>query len=272
MMFLLISLLTMVLVFVIAWLVVFFRLNDLSLPEASLAQYRKVMLIFPHPDDEVLTAGGLIGRLRAQGSQVVLVIFTLGERGTPDGNLDVSLKETRELEAEKVAKTLDISELIQKDFGDGELMSKTSELEIYLDDLIRSQKPDLVITYDQSGLYGHPDHIAVSQVVTHLLSTRFSDSELWFPSYPQAVLDMIGLPEHMAQDETFKSRRLLPTHRVGAPWSFWKKAQAIKQYASQTQSFKKGLPVKWLPFEVMYSLTPYEYFAVSDKKQYILVR
>lgn len=247
------------------WAYGFWRLNDRSLPIADTSIYQRVLLIFPHPDDEVLTAGGLIGRLRAQGSAVKVVFLTLGERGTPDGKIDLELKQKRRLEAHSVAKTLGIADLVLEDFGDGMLKQKTSELALYIQNLFVSYKPDLIVTYDQSGLYGHPDHIAVSEVVSEIIRSGEHTSELWYPSYPKSVLEMIALPEHMANDVAFKAKRRLPTHRVPTPGAFWLKAKAIRQYATQTASFQKSLPAPWLPLEYVYSLTPWEYFAVGNE-------
>lgn len=255
-------LLGVLVVLISIWIFGFLRLNDRSLPIANTAIYKRVLVIFPHPDDEVLTVGGLIGALRAQGAAVKVVFLTRGERGTPDGKLDLELKQIRVLEAQTVAKTLGITDLVLEDFGDGVLEQKTCELALYVQTLLTEYEPDLVVTYDQSGLYGHPDHIAVSEVVSEVIRTHKQPLELWYPSYPKSVLEMIALPEHMANDAAFKAKRRLPTHRVPVPGAFWRKAKAIRQYATQTKSFQKSLPVPWLPLEYVYSLTPWEYFAV----------
>jgi N-acetylglucosamine malate deacetylase 2 len=251
---------------IFVWVYGFLRLNDRSLPIADTSIYKRALVIFPHPDDEVLTAGGLIGKLRAQGAAVKVVFLTLGERGTPDGKIDLELKQKRILEAHSVAKTFGITDLVLEDFGDGVLEQKTSELALYVQNLLASYKPELVVTYDQSGLYGHPDHIAVSEVVSEIIRSHAQPPELWYPSYPRSVLEMIALPEHMANNAAFKAKRRLPTHRVPAPGAFWQKAKAIRQYATQTASFQKSLPVPWLPLEYVYSLTPWEYFAVVSER------
>lgn len=254
-----------VLVFVLLWFYGFWRFNDRSLPIANIKIYQRVLIIFPHPDDEVLTAGGLIRALRAQKTAVKVVFLTQGERGTPDGELDLELKQKRVREAKAVAKTLHVSDLVIEDYGDGMLEQKTSELALYIQSLLDAYQPDLVITYDQSGLYGHPDHIAVSEVVSEVIRASKQPPELWYPSYPQQVLEMIALPEHMANNIAFKTKRRLPTHRVPTPGAFWLKARAIRQYATQTASFQKSLPVSWLPLEYIYSLTPWEYFVVVNE-------
>ncbi len=250
---------------ILVWGYGFWRLNDRSLPIADISIYKRVLVIFPHPDDEVLTAGGLLRALRTQNSEVKVVFLTLGERGTPDGKTDLKLKQKRLNEAHAVAKTLGVTDLVLEDFGDGVLEQKSSELALYVQDLFTEYQPDLVITYDQSGLYGHPDHIAVSEVVREVLRSQQRPPELWYPSYPQAVLEMIVLPEHMANYAAFKAKRRLPTHRIATPGAFWYKAKAIRQYATQTASFQRSLPVSWLPLEYIYSLTPWEYFAVETK-------
>lgn len=248
----------------VVWVYGFWRLNDQSLPIADTSIYKRALIIFPHPDDEVLTAAGLMNRLQTQGSMVKVVFLTKGERGTPDGKLDLELKQKRVSEATVVARTLGVTDLVIEDFGDGTLEQKASELGLYVQDLFAEFKPDLVVTYDQSGLYGHPDHIAVSEVVSEIVRTSENPPELWYPSYPKPVLEMIALPEHMANDAAFKAKRRLPTHRIPTYGAFLLKAKAIRQYATQTASFQKSLPAPWLPLEYVYSLTPWEYFAVVN--------
>lgn len=90
----------------IVWAYGFWRLNDRSLPIADISIYKRALIIFPHPDDEVLTASGLIRRLQALGVAVKVVFLTKGERGTPDGKLDLELKQKRVDEAKMWLKLL----------------------------------------------------------------------------------------------------------------------------------------------------------------------
>lgn len=74
---------TVFLIVILFWLTIFFLANDVSVPLASISKYKNILVIFPHPDDEVLTAGGLMRTLSNSGKKVNLIILSKGERGRP---------------------------------------------------------------------------------------------------------------------------------------------------------------------------------------------
>jgi len=131
---------------------------------------------------------------------------------------------------------------------------------------IQSINPDLVITFDLAGLYGHPDHIATSEVVTEVMKENFPTKKLWYVSYPKKILDMTSLPEWMAKDPNFKDKRVYPTMKV---WTglegVVRKIKAVYAYNSQRQSYLDSFPIKIIPLWFYVSLTPYEYFYEAQK-------
>lgn len=246
------------------WIFGFFISNDFSVPTANISKYKNVLIIFPHADDEVLTTGGLIGALKSQGSKTTLVILTKGEKGTSNGEWQNDIKEIRVAEAKKASDIFGISTLIQEDFGDGELVNKREELTQYISNLLEKTKPDLVLTYDEAGLYGHEDHIVVSEVVTELVKSKYKTSELWYASFPTRVLNMMKLPEHMAKDPNFKNKRVSPNQKVFIAPHILNKVSAIGAYKSQIKSFEDGVPIKQLPLWFYHTMPFYEYFYKVD--------
>jgi len=249
-----------ILIVCIVWIIGFFFINDFSIPNLSILHYNKILLIYPHADDEVLGTAGLINIASIQNKKLTLVILTKGEKGTPDASTDLRLKNVRVNEARTISKFLGISNLIQEDFGDGELIQKTDRVNSYISKLLDSEKPDLVVTYDESGLYGHPDHIVVSEIVTDLIKKKYTNTSLWYTTYPKRVLSMVSLPEHMAKDPKFKEKRVLPTNKLFIGMSLFKKIQSVYLYKSQYQSFRDGIPFKAAPLWFFYSMSWYEYF------------
>lgn len=248
-------------VLALIWVSAFLYVNDLHVPTDKKRTYKRVLILYPHPDDEVLSCGGYIGQLRAAGAQVTLATLTKGECGTPDAHTDVRLKHIRSAEAHAAAQILGVSRLIIEDFGDGKLEHKQSFLQKYVRSLMTEIQPDLVITYDLSGLYGHTDHVALSEAVTAVRARYFPDTALWYNTLPVRLLQLAKLPEHMAKDPKFRSRCLRPTHKVWVGWSWLAKAKAIRAYRSQFESFSSALPLPWLPVECFCSLLQFEYFA-----------
>ncbi len=246
--------------FLSMWTIGFFISNDFNVPNGSINEFKNILIIYPHADDEALTVGGIAGIAKGSKINTTLVILTKGEKGTPKAQLNGQLKEIRTKEAQKAVRILGINKLIQLDFGDGELSSKKEELTNYLDTLISIENPDLIITYDLSGLYGHPDHIAASEIITNLVKTKYSNKTLWYTTQPKRILKMIKLPEHMATDGNYKNLRVMPNIKIFVGQYSLNRIQAVYTHKSQKESFKSGLPVKHLPRWFFHSMPVFEYF------------
>lgn len=243
------------------WIFGFLYANDLSVQTMSVPSgVEKVLILFPHADDETLTSGGFISQLTKSGKEVDWILLTKGERGNEGAHLDENLKSIRVQEAQKVSAIYGISNLDQEDYPDDAVAEQKDQLKTDLQQKIAEIKPDLVITYDLAGLYGHPDHIAVSEVVTELLKTR-PQIKLWYASYPKRILDSVALPEQMANDPNFKDKRSYPTQKVWVGVSgVINKIKAVYTYKSQRKSYIKSFPVKQIPLWLYISLTPFEYY------------
>lgn len=66
-----------------------------------------------------------------------------------------------------------MQEFVQEDFGNGQLTAKQPALKSYMQKLLDDFRPDLVVTYDLAGEYGHPDHVVISEIVTELIKTTY---------------------------------------------------------------------------------------------------
>ena len=159
-----------------------------------------VLLVHAHPDDETIGTGGLIAHLASRGIRVSLVTATRGERGevvagpllalvgTPD------LAKERERELERACVTLGVSERFwlgeaparapgllphrYRDSGmewirpglagpapdseaDALARAPLSDVTNDLMAVFLHARPDLIISYNATGGYGHPDHVRV---------------------------------------------------------------------------------------------------------------
>jgi LmbE family N-acetylglucosaminyl deacetylase len=138
------------------------------------------MCVFAHPDDESLGVGGTLAKYAAEGVETYLITATRGERGRFGTNkespgLEVVGK-VREAELLAAAKELGIREVNFLDYIDGELDQANSlEAVAKIAAHIRRVKPHVVVTFGPEGAYGHPDHIAVSQLAT-AAAVRAADS------------------------------------------------------------------------------------------------
>lgn len=251
--------LILLMILISAWIFFFFLINDFSVPTVSLKKFKKILVVFPHPDDELLSVGGVMSIHK----RATLLILTKGERGTPDAHLDMNLKAIRTQEEKISSKILNVQTLIQKDYGDGELKNKREAITKEIRKIIIKESPDLIITYDLSGFYGHPDHMVVSEITTNLVKDEFKNIELWYTTISKRVYSLMSLPEHMAKDSNFKSKRTYPTHKVFIGLHVFQKIRATLAQKSQYSWIQGGLPVP-IPSVFFHTMTIFEHFHKAD--------
>lgn len=140
---------------------------------------QKLLVCLAHPDDEILSSGGTIAKLSGRGVEVVLVCATRGEAGQiaqPELATPETLGEVREQELLCAARKLGIAEVIFLDYRDSGMagtpdnerpdafmVAPASAVVSRLAQIIRQIKPQIVLTFEPYGGYGHPDHITIHQ-------------------------------------------------------------------------------------------------------------
>ena len=131
----------------------------------------KLMCVLAHPDDESLGTGGTLAKYAAEGVETHLVTATRGQRGWKGTKEDYpgpdALGKHREGELRAAAEVLGIHRVCVLDYMDAEL-DETDPAEIIenIAEQIRAAKPHVLLTFGPDGVYGHPDHIAISQFAT----------------------------------------------------------------------------------------------------------
>ena len=146
-----------------------------------------LLAVFAHPDDESLACGGLIALCAERGIPVSLLCLTRGEHGPGER---ATLAETRTRELHAAAGVLGVAAVRVLDYEDGMLPWMEHErIEADVSDAIRDFEPDAVVTFDEDGLYWHPDHVAVHHRVTAAVtSLGGSAPELWYVSLPTGAM------------------------------------------------------------------------------------
>jgi LmbE family N-acetylglucosaminyl deacetylase len=128
------------------------------------------MCVLAHPDDESLGTGGTLARYAAEGVATYVVTATRGERGRfhdqehPGPEI---VGRARESELLAAARELGVREVRFLDYPDGAL-DRVDAVEAIgrIAGHLRRVKPHVVVTFGPDGAYGHPDHIAISQLAT----------------------------------------------------------------------------------------------------------
>jgi LmbE family N-acetylglucosaminyl deacetylase len=131
----------------------------------------KLMCIIAHPDDESLAMGGTLAKYEHEGVETSLVVATRGERGWrgpfEEHSGETSLGSMRERELREASGVLGVWHLAFLDYHDGDLdQADDREVVAKIATVLRIVRPHVVITFGPDGLYGHPDHIEISQFTT----------------------------------------------------------------------------------------------------------
>src|SRR5262245_27743589 len=131
---------------------------------------RRLMCVLAHPDDESLGTGGTLAKYAAEGVETYLLTATRGERGRfGNGQRPANdvVAQTREAELRAAASQLGVREVSVLGYPDGALDSVSPAIaQQAIEEHLCRIKPHVVITFGPDGAYGHPDHIAISQLAT----------------------------------------------------------------------------------------------------------
>lgn len=223
----------------------------------------KLMMVLAHPDDESLGNGGTLARYADEGVKTYLVTATRGEKGwfsDPDEYPGAEeLGRIREAELRSAAAVLGIEEVSFLDYVDGEL-DNADEDEVVgkIAAHIRRVRPQVVVTFDQNGLYGHPDHMAICRFTTAGVAAAadptFTDdddqpehsvSKLYYMAWTQDDVDLYHRAfGDLVMDIDGEERRSFPwpewsiTTRIDAA-DYWSTAwEAISHHRTQLPGYE----------------------------------
>ncbi|MEE4541322.1 PIG-L family deacetylase [Streptomyces sp. V4-01] len=172
-----------------------------------------LMAVHAHPDDEATGTGGVLARYAAEGVRTVLVTCTDGGCGDgPDGvkpgdpghdPAAVTAMRRRELQAS--CDVLRISDLEMLDYADSGMMgwatndaagsfwqTPVEEGAARLAELMRRYRPDVVVTYDAFGFYGHPDHIQAHRITMAALEMTSLTPKVYWTTVPRSMMRRFG--------------------------------------------------------------------------------
>ena len=176
---------------------------------------RRLLAVLAHPDDETFGPGGTLALCAQRGVETYLVCATRGEAGEapPDLRGYSSIAEMREAELGCASRVLGLKEvrfLGYRDSGMAESSENShpdSTAQAPLEEIsrkvawhIREIRPQVIITSDPSGGYGHPDHIAVHRATVEAFRLAgdarveidglapYSPQKLYYHTFPRGWL------------------------------------------------------------------------------------
>jgi LmbE family N-acetylglucosaminyl deacetylase len=169
--------------------------------------------VHAHPDDEATGPGGVLAKYSAEGARTVLVTCTDGRCGDAPGGIKPgepghdpqAVAELRQQELENSCKVLGISDLELLGYHDSGMMGWPNNSEPHafwntpvdeaaerLAELMRRYQPDVVITYDPNGFYGHPDHIQTHRITMRAVELSGVGSKLYWTTVPRERMADFG--------------------------------------------------------------------------------
>lgn len=262
---------------------------------------KAILALYAHPDDEILGPGGTLACYAAAGAEVVLVTATRGEAGEiqrPGTATPETLAEVRQQELMCSAANLGISEVILLNYRDSgmagtpeneharALINIPAEIVIgRLVSFIRRLRPQVLLTFEPYGGYGHPDHIMMNRHTVAALHAaadpdRYPDQgepwqaeRLYYPVLPTFVIreikervaarggDTSGydeLIEGRAESDNWNGDQIHAiidiSKHVDAKWAAWN--------CHQTQ-FGPNSRFRRLPDKEMKEILSREYFTLA---------
>jgi N-acetyl-1-D-myo-inositol-2-amino-2-deoxy-alpha-D-glucopyranoside deacetylase len=163
---------------------------------------RTLLAVHAHPDDETITMGGTLARYSAEGVRSVVVTCTTGDLGEvrdPTLPTAIGVGALRQRELEAATRRLGVSRVVQLGYGDSGMAgwpsnhragaffaADVSEAAHRLAEVIAEERPQVMVAYDRTGGYGHPDHVKAHQVAVAAFeaSGDARPSKLYFVRFP----------------------------------------------------------------------------------------
>jgi N-acetyl-1-D-myo-inositol-2-amino-2-deoxy-alpha-D-glucopyranoside deacetylase len=220
-----------------------------------------MLLVHAHPDDETINNGVTMAKYAASGVNVTLVTCTRGEEGEVlveklanlASSKDDKLGEHREIELKNAMDELGISDFRflgapSKKWRDSGMMGtpQNERKDVFWQSNLEEAANELV-TYDEFGGYGHPDHIKANQVAMRAAEISASQGweieKIYWNTMPKSVIQM-GIDKmkevgsdffgaESAEDLPFAKPDELVTSVVKAPEYVPQKLAAMKAHATQ---------------------------------------
>ncbi|MGH2759541.1 MAG: N-acetyl-1-D-myo-inositol-2-amino-2-deoxy-alpha-D-glucopyranoside deacetylase [Actinomycetota bacterium] len=182
---------------------------------------QRLVLVHAHPDDEAISTGGTIARYSDDGAHVCLITCTNGELGEiaevpelgPADDLRDRLGEIRRAELEEACRHLGKVDLRMLGFHDSGMAGtpenddpkvfvnqKIDDVVRMIAPILREVRPQVLVTYNESGFYGHPDHIRAHEAALAAMDAAADPayepelgpphavSKVYYTAFPKSLL------------------------------------------------------------------------------------
>lgn len=204
---------------------------------------KRLLFIFPHPDDESFACAGTLAKCRDAGHYTCLVCATSGCKGK-SGAFSFSCREElashREQELLKAAGILGVEHTIFYRYPDGGLQSLDfQEIVGRVSETIAEIRPHVIVTFPPDGVTGHPDHIVLSQATQQAVL----QSEKTLAPEECADFYYVSIPHYYNYCKDKGPTAAVPiTGKVDISQYREKKGEALRAHQSQVYSVNRAYP------------------------------
>jgi len=172
-----------------------------------------LLAVHAHPDDEATGTGGVLARYAAEGFTTIVVTCTDGRCGDGPGGVKPgepghdpeAVAATRAAELEASCAVLKVTHSHRLGYHDSGMVgwptneapgsfwtTPVAEAAERLAALIRTYRPDVVVTYDENGGYGHPDHIQAHRVTMAAVELVGDVPKVYWSTVPRSWMENMG--------------------------------------------------------------------------------
>ncbi len=255
--------------------------------------------LFAHPDDEQLMSG-VFAQEAAAGTRTGLICATRGEAGEiaePSLSTVETLGKVREAELRAACAVIGVKNLWFLDYRDSGMMGTAdneNSANFYRSDpseavgrvvkIIRDFKPNVMVTFDPTGGYGHPDHLTICKVATEAFAAaadpqRYPEAgdpwqadRIYYAAFPRSSIKR--LQEFIEASNMETGFRGLDPDKFGLPDAEitnvidvreWKDVKEKSLQMHRTQMNPNG-PFAKMPPEIMGAWREKEHFALAAGK------
>jgi N-acetyl-1-D-myo-inositol-2-amino-2-deoxy-alpha-D-glucopyranoside deacetylase len=207
---------------------------------------RSVLFVHAHPDDEAIGTGATMARYAAEGARVTLVTCTLGEEGEihVPGLAGLAAAEADQLGGYRIAELARACRALGVEdhrflggagrYRDSGMMglptndhprcfwrADVDEAAGALVKIMEEVRPQVLVTYDDNGFYGHPDHIQAHRVATRAAELAADHgcvpAKVYWTAIPMSVIEA-GIREFEgASDNPFAGVEQVDDFPFGTP-------------------------------------------------------
>ena len=263
-----------------------------------------LVAVHAHADDESITMGGTMALCADRGVRVVNVCCTDGslativdpEMAAREDEIRPRLAEIRRDELARACRVLGVEAVVWLGYRDSGMAGAATneEPEAFwradIDEVVgrlvailRRERPQVLVTYDANGAYGHPDHVqahraALLAVEASRAAGRYPEagepwtvSKVYYTAFPrseaQRIVDLAeagGMPHPFGgtavEDLPFIAEDEVVTTRVDVRTVMGRKRGALLEHRSQIST---DFPLLAVPEEVLVEHFPLEQFALA---------